>query len=77
MSALDKLHFIGNNLWLIEIFKTNLFETWFANLREVKTFRRNQARIYRLYLGSYRNIESVSMGMSEMRFYYGSGCRAC
>lgn len=57
------------------IYTTELFDTWFANLKDKQVARRVQARIDRAEDGNFGDSEPVGEGVSEMRIHYGPGYR--
>jgi putative addiction module killer protein len=60
---------------VIEIRKTDIFESWFVGLRDIKAARRIQVRIDRLQFGNPGDVKPVGEGVSEMRIDYGPGYR--
>jgi len=54
---------------------TEVFDSWFANLRDRRAFHRIQARIDRAESGNFGDCEPVGEGVSEMRIHYGAGYR--
>jgi putative addiction module killer protein len=54
---------------------TELFDTWFAGLKDKQAVRRVQARIDRAEGGNLGDCEPVGEGVSEMRIHYGPGYR--
>jgi putative addiction module killer protein len=57
------------------IHTTEVFDTWFAKLRDQHAKRRIQARIDRAEGGNFGDCEAVGDGVSEMRIHYGPGYR--
>nr|VFJ49797.1 MAG: putative addiction module killer protein [Candidatus Kentron sp. DK]VFJ60983.1 MAG: putative addiction module killer protein [Candidatus Kentron sp. DK] len=57
------------------IYTTEVFDNWFANLRDKRAAKRVQARIRRAELGNFGDCEPVGEGVSEMRIHYGPGYR--
>lgn len=60
---------------MLEVYKTEEFERWFAKLRDKKAKARIQARIDRLERGHLGDVEPVGEGVSELRIFYGPGYR--
>lgn len=58
-----------------QIFATQIFDGWFASLRDVRAKVRIQARIDRAALGNFGDCAPVGEGVSEMRIHYGPGYR--
>ena len=54
---------------------TEVFDTWFAGLKDKQAARRVQARIDRAEDGNLGDCEPVGEGVSEMRIHYGPGYR--
>ncbi len=57
------------------VFTTEVFDDWFAGLRDTQAQRRIQARIRRAELGNFGDCEPVGEGVSEMKIHYGPGYR--
>ena len=57
------------------ILTTEVFDGWFAGLRDVTTARRIQARIDRAEAGNFGDHAPVGEGVSEMRIHFGPGFR--
>lgn len=57
------------------IHTTEVFDGWFASLRDRLAEKRIQARIRRAELGNFGDCEPVGEGVSEMRIHYGPGYR--
>ena len=60
---------------MIEVRQTEVYEQWFANLRDRVARTRIDIRIRRLSLGNYGDVKPVGEGVSEMRIDYGPGYR--
>lgn len=58
-----------------QIVTTEVFDDWFADLRDVRVKVRIQARIDRAQLGNFGDCEPVGEGVSEMRIHHGPGYR--
>lgn len=54
---------------------TEIFDAWFASLKNMQAVRRVQARIDRAEDGNFGDCEPVGEGVSEMRIHYGPGYR--
>ncbi|ELI7925064.1 type II toxin-antitoxin system RelE/ParE family toxin [Yersinia enterocolitica] len=57
------------------IYTTEVFDKWFATLRDKNAQKRIQARIDRAESGNFGDCEPVGDGVSEMRIHYGPGYR--
>ena len=55
------------------ILTTEVFDAWFAGLKDMPAVRRVQARIDRAEDGNFGDCEPVGEGVSEMRIHYGPG----
>lgn len=60
---------------MIELIKTDLFDRWLTELRDIRARARIEARIRRLSLGNPGDVKPVGEGVSEMRIDYGPGYR--
>lgn len=60
---------------MIEVRKTAVFTKWFESLKDRRARARIQARIDRLEMGHFGDVESVGEGVSELRIFYGPGYR--
>lgn len=58
---------------MIEVRKTNVFASWFNDLRDNRAKARIQARIDRLECGHFGDVSPVGDGVSELRIFYGPG----
>ena len=52
---------------------TEVFDAWFAGLRDRQAVRRVQVRIDRAEDGNFGDCQPVGEGVSEMRIHYGPG----
>ena len=55
--------------------KTDIFESWFSNLRDLSAKAKILSRIKRIELGNLGDHKSVGGGISEIRIDYGPGYR--
>ena len=60
---------------MLEVQTTELFERWFASLRDVRARARIDIRIRRLREGNPGDVRPVGGGVSELRPTYGPGYR--
>ena len=54
---------------------TEVFDTWFAGIKDKQASRRVQARIDRAEDGNLGDCEPIGEGVSEMRIHYGPSYR--
>ena len=59
----------------LEVRQTDVFQAWFAGLRDREARARIELRIYRLSLGNPGDVRPVGGGVSELRIDYGPGYR--
>lgn len=57
------------------IYTTEVFDAWYASLKDKQTARRIQARIDRAEDGNFGDCKPVGEGVSEMRIHHGPGFR--
>ena len=60
---------------MIEIRTTSVFSKWFNSLKDRRAKARIQARIDRVEMGHFGDVEPVGDGISELRIFYGPGYR--
>lgn len=60
---------------MFEVYTTEEFDSWIGKLRDRKARARIQARIDRIELGNFGDVEAVGEGVSELRIFYGPGYR--
>lgn len=59
----------------IRVIKTNHFDTWFRQLKDIRAAARIQMRLDRLAAGNPGDVKPVGGGVSELRIDYGPGYR--
>ncbi|MEX0943537.1 MAG: type II toxin-antitoxin system RelE/ParE family toxin [Pseudomonadales bacterium] len=60
---------------MLEVYQTDEFSRWFEKLKDRKAKARIQARIDRIEIGNFGDVEPVGEGVSELRLFYGPGYR--
>jgi putative addiction module killer protein len=60
---------------MLEIFRSETFDRWLRELRDIRARARIEARILRLSRGNPGDVKPVGSGVSEMRIDYGPGYR--
>jgi len=60
---------------VLEIRKTTVFSEWLLRLRDAGARARIAARIDRLALGNFGDVQPVGEGVSELRLHFGPGYR--
>ena len=60
---------------MFEVHTTKDFDSWLEKLRDRKARARIQARIDRIELGNFGDVQPVGEGISELRIFYGPGYR--
>lgn len=60
---------------MLEIFRSETFDGWLRELRDIRARARIEARILRLSQGNPGDVKSVGSGVSEMRIDCGPGYR--
>lgn len=60
---------------MIEIIKSETFNCWLDELRDLRARAKIQARILRLSHGNPGDVKPIGEGLSEMRIDYGPGYR--
>lgn len=60
---------------MYSIYTTEVFDKWFDKLKDQQAKRRIQARIDRVEDGNFGDSEPIGEGVSELRFFVGSGYR--
>jgi putative addiction module killer protein len=57
------------------ILTTDVFDSWFEQLRDNQAKARIKARLRRAADGNFGDVKPVAKGISEMRIHYGPGYR--
>ena len=60
---------------MLEVYTTEEFDSWFNRLRDREARARIQARIDRIELGNFGDVQPVGESVSELRIFYGPGYR--
>lgn len=60
---------------MYSIYTTEIFDKWFNKLKDQQAKKRIQARIDRVEDGNFGDSEPIGEGVSELRFFFGSGHR--
>jgi putative addiction module killer protein len=60
---------------MLEIFRSETFDRWLRELRDIRARARIEARILRLSQGNPGDVKRVGSGVSEMRIDCGPGYR--
>jgi putative addiction module killer protein len=60
---------------MIEVRQTEIFASWFGDLRDRRAKVWIQVRIDRMELGNFGDAAPVGEGVSELRIHYGPGYR--
>lgn len=63
------------NKFMKTIVSTNIFDQWFASLRDKRAKALIEARLRRVELGNFGDCEPVGEGVSELRIHWGAGYR--
>lgn len=60
---------------MVEIIKSDTFDRWLRNLRDIRAQAKIEMRIRRASIGNFGDVKPVGNGVSEMRIDYGPGYR--
>ena len=60
---------------MVQLFKSDVYESWFSQLRDRQAKAKIEVRIRRLSLGNPGNVKPVGEGISELKIDYGPGYR--
>jgi len=58
-----------------EIITTNIFDEWFAELKDIRSKARIITRLDRVRTGNLGDYKNIGGGLYEMRFFFGLGFR--
>ena len=60
---------------MVELIKSETFDRWLKDLRDIRAAARIQVRLDRMAAGNPGDVKPVGDGVSEMRIDYGPGYR--
>jgi putative addiction module killer protein len=60
---------------MVELVKSDTFDRWLRDLRDIRAAARIQVRLDRMAAGNPGDVKPVGDGVSEMRIDYGPGYR--
>ena len=60
---------------MVELIKSDTFDRWLRDLRDIRAAARIQVRLDRMAAGNPGDVKAVGDGVSEMRIDYGAGYR--
>ena len=60
---------------MVELIKSDTFDRWLRDLRDIRAAARIQVRLDRMAAGNPGDVKAVGDGVSEMRIDYGPGYR--
>jgi putative addiction module killer protein len=58
-----------------EIITTNIFDDWFAGIKDIRSKARIITRFDRVKMGNLGDYKNIGGGLYEMRFFFGPGFR--
>ena len=58
-----------------KIITTNVFDDWFAELKDIRSKARIITRFDRVRMGNLGDYKNIGGGLYEMRFFFGPGFR--
>src|SRR5260370_21050791 len=73
--VVDAYSFVAYRLHMLEVQKTDEFDSWLSALGDQRAVAKIVSRIERLGMGNPGDVEAVGEGISEMRLTYGPGYR--
>jgi putative addiction module killer protein len=73
--AIDHAWIASYSIHANEIRETSRYAAWFRALRDIEAKARIDARVKRMSLGNFGDVESVGESVSELRIHFGPGYR--
>lgn len=67
--------FVNYSSHILKVRQTAIFAKWFDGLKDRRAKARIQARIDRVEMGNFGDVEPVGESISELRIFYGPGYR--
>ncbi|WP_016916517.1 type II toxin-antitoxin system RelE/ParE family toxin [Vreelandella stevensii] len=75
LTTVDTQRTANYSYQMIELIKTDVFDGWLRELRDMRARAKIEARVRRLSLGNPGDVKPVGKGVSELRIPYGPGYR--
>lgn len=74
-TMVDNTAVSGNNGWMVQIVRTEVYERWVRKLKDRNAVARISVCIRKMSLGHFGDVKPVGGGVSEARIDYGPGYR--